>query len=580
MELFKLMKKAGFLLSLAITAPQLLSANEADDLQKAERVLSWVFNSPPNHQSLRPVNACWTNKVFSAEIENTPYCIRIGHPDCKSLGINRLQELQIRKALAEKNIAPPVIFSDTTRGTLVSPRISMSEANKVNLSDKKELSKATKLLKRYHRMEWPSTIKATSPFDSLRLYYSYIEKKSIPVPEDLKSTLNEVLAFEALFSPEDYNTVCHGDLYGSNFVRDQENMYLVGWDYAGKAPLMYDLASFCMAQNYSFNQRKDFLSLYLDETPTLQNQAELEIFSIVYRMRETLWSYVQSEFYANTEEFHSWAESCFLDLKQLLNRPETSKYARILKMTTIKHTANIEEFFDHDDHSVLFIDIDDTLIYNPCHFGTDTWEKYACKYLEEKGLSSSQAFNKASDMWHDVQHYLPVTITDSRYLDLIQANKGQHLIIALTARLPRLENETISQLKQVGIDLSDHPFKETHSELQFDNGATFKEGILFCNGKNKGEVILNFLKAVGKEASHIAAIDDRLYNLEDISNILAETETFFKGYRYSGCDAHKASYDAALALQEWQEMHAQELLPNPSLLSEAWNDMDIYQLVR
>lgn len=151
-----------------------------------------------------------------------------------------------------------------------------------------------------------------------------------------------------------------------------------------------------------------------------------------------------------------------------------------------------------------------------------------------------------------------------------QIQKLNYKTIALTATLTgkmckkSLPQERIRILKSNGIDFS-QSFPNA-SPLSFkelsNNGNSFPsylKGVLFSNGENqknqKAETLNAFLEYVHYLPSHIILIDDRLPNLEKVSELAAQNNIKFTGLHYQGALKYSSKVINNLEFEEkWKEL--------------------------
>ena len=56
---------------------------------------------------------------------------------------------------------------------------------------------------------------------------------------------------------------CHNDTVPENFVKDNEKLYLIDWEYSGMNDPMWDLAAHCLECEFSEDEEELFLKLIL-----------------------------------------------------------------------------------------------------------------------------------------------------------------------------------------------------------------------------------------------------------------------------------------------------------------------------
>ena len=141
------------------------------------------------------------------------------------------------------------------------------------------------------------------------------------------------------------------------------------------------------------------------------------------------------------------------------------------------------------------------------------------KYLISQILSSSKVELVSPDMPNFVNEL------NSRKMTVIGFTSNS------SGRYGIIQNESelhASRLKSLGYNFIK------------DNGSLFKESfpecishIIFTNKKDKGKVILGFLKQLNKNYKNIVFVDDRLKNLISVQNALNDHQINYLGIHYT-----------------------------------------------
>src|SRR3990167_10354995 len=151
----------------------------------------------------------------------------------------------------------------------------------------------------------------------------------------------------------------------------------------------------------------------------------------------------------------------------------------------------MEEILKYSDRdSILIFDIDNTLITTKQLYGSDQWFSYEFK-KNIKNYSYDLAFEKTLDEWFKIQALTEVKPIEENIPDLIKNLQSKNFkILALTTGDIFFALPTIKQLNSVGIDLPRNSF--SGKDIFFENGTLYKNGIIFCSGLNKGEILNQF----------------------------------------------------------------------------------------
>ncbi|MFA6119038.1 MAG: DUF2608 domain-containing protein [Parachlamydiales bacterium] len=158
----------------------------------------------------------------------------------------------------------------------------------------------------------------------------------------------------------------------------------------------------------------------------------------------------------------------------------------------IKNISEISEYLLKAD--LVVFDLDNTIMENSQQLGSDQWFDYQINLNQKNGLNYQAALSKTLLQWYEIQAITKVNLVEKevkRIIDLLQ-NKKIHLM-GLTARNYDLAFSTIKQLDSLNIDFQ----KTSLSKKNIINDEIYyRNGILFANGINKGQVLKNFFSKI------------------------------------------------------------------------------------
>jgi len=203
------------------------------------------------------------------------------------------------------------------------------------------------------------------------------------------------------------------------------------------------------------------------------------------------------------------------------------------------------------DMLVVF-DIDNTLIEPAQSLGSDQWFSYRVEENIRRGMSKQESFAVALTEWISIQHKTKVKPVETSTVQLFeQLHNGGWQVIALTTRGIELAAKTIEQLKSVGIDFS--KAMPVSQEIIFEHvrGALYRGGIVFCDGSNKGALLLQFFKQSGLDPKKILFVDDKEKCLRDVEQVCAEHQISFIGLRYGFLDEKVKNLKPEVADEQW-----------------------------
>lgn len=254
---------------------------------------------------------------------------------------------------------------------------------------------------------------------------------------------------------------------------------------------------------------------------------------------------------------------------------------------SISTFADIEPIFSISDVEILeaqknetlvVFDIDDTLtILSEPAFQRPNFKSHHSELF-------AQIMDPLSLKEKVVAFTLPLLTTSGELIESVSPLSMQKLhtegvkTIGLTAAMggeigqASLEERRIKELKRVGIDFS-HSFLDL-PEVVFPNFEkpiygklpVFKNGILFTNENNKGQVLVEFLKILDWKPKQIIFVDDRLDHLKAVENALLQYEPAIEyiGLHFQTDPQSYQTIDADRFKEQWTEIaeQAKEILSN------------------
>lgn len=182
----------------------------------------------------------------------------------------------------------------------------------------------------------------------------------------------------------------------------------------------------------------------------------------------------------------------------------------LLKLISVNYSKNI-----------LVLDIDNTILKTETSLGSDQWYSWQSQLIISNDNSAvadnQQQLNQIINHMYSYLNYELCESETPKTLSKFRQNNFE--IILLTARGDQGHQHLISSLQKLHISkyLNNHFFS-------FDSkNSTFKEGILYCNGGNKGVILRNFFEQNNYYPEQILFIDDKLKNLLHVKDSLPQT---------------------------------------------------------
>lgn len=221
----------------------------------------------------------------------------------------------------------------------------------------------------------------------------------------------------------------------------------------------------------------------------------------------------------------------------------------------IIETSHFAEIYHHiTPHTLVLLDVDDTLLIPNQTLGTDVWFIYRKAQYCDSGLSAAEALEKALADWESIRHLTKVSIVEEGADAIIQdlQNKGVP-VMGLTTQGLALTTRTLQQLASLNIRLTPTaPSSQDHYFINGPHGVLYREGLMFTSGTPKGKALLKLLAEANFKPEHIVFINDKASHLEDVETEVLAAGMAFTGLRYSYSDERVAQFDPEIAEIQWR----------------------------
>lgn len=231
--------------------------------------------------------------------------------------------------------------------------------------------------------------------------------------------------------------------------------------------------------------------------------------------------------------------------------------------------------------TALVFDIDNTVQQAITALGSDQWFTQLMKRVSQQFPDKQKEVQEAVlAIYHAVQHHVRTSSIESSAVSLIRVLQDLGVpVIAITARSFSLENTTLRQLQEVGIDFGRYRWESAEKRNLVMKGkvssAVYYQGIVYCNGLKKGDCFQALFNArVLPQFDHVLMVDDKGPHLENVDQAAQELNLGFSGLRYGHLD-EKAAQDCL------DEAHEQlrELLPRlPQEIHQHVKDLSLIQM--
>jgi glycerophosphoryl diester phosphodiesterase len=197
--------------------------------------------------------------------------------------------------------------------------------------------------------------------------------------------------------------------------------------------------------------------------------------------------------------------------------------------------------------TLVVFDIDNTLLTPSGNIGSDHWYEYLIDAYkrDDAKLTEEQAEAKAAEAWSKtLPKVKPVAVEDIEPAFVAAIQKRGLKVMALTAREPADAAVTFAQLKAVGYDLS--AAAPSAKDWRSKSGGLYSKGVFLGGDGNKGEFLVEFIKAAGLRPKAVVFADDKLKHAKNVDAALTAAGIPVTAFRYGGADPKISAFRAVM----------------------------------
>ena len=199
----------------------------------------------------------YTYVVKGLENDDSKYTVRIpGAFD--TYFVSREHEKIGIEIFSDLGLTNETIYFDLNTGEKIAKYVPGKSLNEFSLLTKEDYQSVANLMKKYHNSNITTSI-TYSPFERLDKYNSYLDKNIID--NKYYEFLNEFLKHKDYLESIPL-CLCHNDSQPSNFIKTDNNLLVVDFEFIGMNDLMYDIACF---GNVDFKDALNLLKCYYED---------------------------------------------------------------------------------------------------------------------------------------------------------------------------------------------------------------------------------------------------------------------------------------------------------------------------
>ena len=250
-------------------------------------VPEWRGHEP----EITPVEAGRTNRNFRVEVGSGTFFLRLSHEDSALLGIDRTAEYEAALAAAAAGVGPEVIAHLPEYGCLITIWVPGEPLAEGDMDRGSVLADVVRVVSTIHAGPALPT-----NFDAFRIVEEYrrvSEEHGVAIPDAYDPAHAHAERIEAAFARAPVPPrPCHNDLLADNFLKGDDGLWLVDYEYSGMGDPFFDLGNLSINNGLSESSQERLIRLMFGE-PTDAHRARLQLMRIMSDYREAMWGVIQ-----------------------------------------------------------------------------------------------------------------------------------------------------------------------------------------------------------------------------------------------------------------------------------------------
>jgi thiamine kinase-like enzyme len=230
--------------------------------------------------------------------------VRLSSPQSALLAIDRDAEFANSTAAASTGVAPAVVAYLPESGALVIEWIDGRTFEPADLDDAETLARVAATCRLLHA--GPRFVGDFDMFALQRRYLDLVTSRGFRLPSSYLDFVPQVTTIRGAMAVRDEGTVpCHNDLLAANIMADDEQLWLVDFEYSGNADPCFELGNLCSEAHLGPDRLEELVAAYYGAA-SLGKVARARLFGIMSDYGWTLWASIQAATSELDFDFWSW----------------------------------------------------------------------------------------------------------------------------------------------------------------------------------------------------------------------------------------------------------------------------------
>ena len=287
--------------------------------------IAWIRQLVANHFGIVPIRNMerlggLTNHTYAVSLPSGKYVFRLPGEGTEQL-INRHNEKLSTELACELLVDAKLVFFDADTGVKISEYVKQAETmSPEKMREHNQLVDAARLFRVLHTCGRDTHV----PFEVFEMagdYEKIMIQNGVHFYDDYQIVREKVMKIKGEVDCLGAEKVpCHNDPLCENWVRSDERMYLIDWEYAGMNDPMWDLADLSIEAEYTAEMDAELLAAYFGRLPEQGEILRFQANQIYLDFLWSLWGKTRVPF--DGEEMEQYALGRYERLKNSLQKLE------------------------------------------------------------------------------------------------------------------------------------------------------------------------------------------------------------------------------------------------------------------
>ena len=290
-------------------------------LEKITRLISALMGKS---FTLNRINKGITNNNFKVIVDGKAFFISIPGTDSKLLNIDFTNKYYNNKICGDIGISPKVVHYIKAEELLVTEFITSKNSVSKSFHGSEKISVLVKMIKTLHDAK--PFYRNFNMFTYIYHYMNILKKEGLPkLLFPISNRIDNLGQKLALYRR--HLVPCHNDFVIGNIIDNQNQMFLVDFDYSGNNDPCFELGNLIVEMNYNHNQVNELIKRYYGE---IQENIISRVYlqGIASDIGWSLWGYVQAKVSNLNYDFNQYATN---RMERVMNKMDSADYELWLK---------------------------------------------------------------------------------------------------------------------------------------------------------------------------------------------------------------------------------------------------------